>query len=82
MFTYDDGKSWSDYSHPDFVPLFIDEFNQTTLDQAYSVCGGRSDQYKACIFDYLATGDQSFAEDTQSTNTEADAETEQLSKWL
>jgi hypothetical protein len=37
----------------DFVPIFIDEFNQTFINKSYEVCGGSSDQYKACIFDYL-----------------------------
>ncbi|VDI73637.1 Hypothetical predicted protein [Mytilus galloprovincialis] len=78
IFDYTDGKSWADYSHQDFVPLFIDEFDNSTLQSAYSVCGGSTDQYKACIFDYLATGDQSFADDTQSTNVEAESETAQL----
>ncbi|XP_071153468.1 uncharacterized protein [Mytilus edulis] len=78
IFDYTDGKSWVDYSHQDFVPLFIDEFDNSTLQSAYSVCGGSTDQYKACIFDYLATGDQSFADDTQSTNVEAESETAQL----
>jgi hypothetical protein len=42
----------------------------TFINKSYEVCGGSSDQYKACIFDYLATGDTSFAADTQSSNTE------------
>ncbi|VDI38553.1 Hypothetical predicted protein [Mytilus galloprovincialis] len=78
IFDYTDGKSWADYSHRDFVPIFIDEFDNSTLQLAYTVCGGKSDQYKACIFDYLATGDQSFAADTQTTNAEAESETAQL----
>ncbi|CAG2228191.1 unnamed protein product [Mytilus edulis] len=78
IFYYTDGKSWADYSHQDFVPIFIDEFDNSTLQLAYTVCGGKSDQYKACIFDYLATGDQSFADDTQITNAEAESETTQL----
>ncbi|CAG2253241.1 unnamed protein product [Mytilus edulis] len=78
IFDYTDGKSWADYSHQDFVPIFIDEFDNSTLQLAYTVCGGKSDQYKACIFDYLATGDQSFADDTQITNAEAESETTQL----
>ncbi|CAC5394799.1 unnamed protein product [Mytilus coruscus] len=78
IFAYTDGKSWADYSHQDFVPWFIDEFKNTTLQSAYTICGGSSDQYKACIFDFLATGDQSFADDTQSINEEAESETAQL----
>ncbi|VDI67896.1 Hypothetical predicted protein [Mytilus galloprovincialis] len=78
IFYYTDGKSWADYSHQDFVPIFIDEFDNSTLQLAYTVCGGKSDQYKACIFDYLATGDQSFADDTLITNAEAESETTQL----
>ncbi|VDI38554.1 Hypothetical predicted protein [Mytilus galloprovincialis] len=78
IFDYTDGKSWADYSHQDFVPIFIDEFDNSTLQLAYTVCGGKSDQYKACIFDYLATGDQSFADDTQISNAEAESETAQL----
>ncbi|XP_071150206.1 uncharacterized protein [Mytilus edulis] len=78
IFDYTDGKSWADYSHQDFVPIFIDEFDNSTLQLAYTVCGGVSDQFKACIFDYLATGDQSFAADTQITNAEAESETAQI----
>jgi hypothetical protein len=62
--------------------LFIDEFNQTFINKSYEVCGGSSDQYKACIFDYLATGDTSFAADTQSTNKEAESETSKLGKEI
>jgi hypothetical protein len=50
------------------------------INKSYEVCGGSSDQYKACIFDYLATGDTSFAADTQSSNTEAESETSQIRK--
>ena len=52
------------------------------INKSYEVCGGRSDQYKACIFDYLATGDTSFAADTQSSNTEAESETSQIRKEI
>ena len=52
------------------------------INKSYEVCGGSSDQYKACIFDYLATGDSSFAADTQSSNTEAESETSQIRKEI
>ena len=58
MFKYDDGLSQDNFSHPDFIPIFADENKH--LDNARVNCGGQR-ATKACIFDYLATGDTKLA---------------------
>lgn len=70
IFVYPDGFIATDYSHPDFVPIFIDEFDVNMTAKAEHICGGSTDQYKACIYDYLVMGDEEFAIETQLTNTQ------------
>jgi hypothetical protein len=50
--------------------MFVDEFDINMTQKAEQICGGSSDQYKACIYDYLVTGDEEFAIETQLTNTQ------------
>ena len=52
LFTYAPGKNWSDFYAPDFVPMFVTEFNNTQLEEeAKEVCG--DDRF--CLFDIAAT---------------------------
>ncbi|XP_061188930.1 uncharacterized protein LOC133197100 [Saccostrea echinata] len=69
LFHYDTGLSHSNYSHPDFVPFFIDEVEEEKVNEAKQVCGGNNAP-KACIFDFLATGDTSLA---KSSGADADS---------
>lgn len=49
-----------DFWHPEFVPLFTDEVDENRVNEAKEKCG--SNPSKACISDYLATGDIKLAE--------------------
>ncbi|XP_053372966.1 uncharacterized protein LOC123561091 [Mercenaria mercenaria] len=67
-FRYDNGKSHADFNFPDFVPKFLDEANQTIVDEAKSVCGEGNNQ---CIFDFVFTGNKELAQTTTLTEAEA-----------
>lgn len=54
--------------HPDFVPLFMEDFNDTEAEAAKKICGAEND---ACIFDLLTTKDEEFAKNTNNTNVES-----------
>ncbi|XP_055997522.1 uncharacterized protein LOC125648181 [Ostrea edulis] len=60
IFHYDDGLTYKNFSHPEFVPLFTDEVDKNRTKEAKEKCG--SNPSKACISDYLATGDIKLAE--------------------
>ncbi|KAH9494804.1 hypothetical protein Btru_017810 [Bulinus truncatus] len=62
VFEYGLNNSFDDYQHPNFIPMFTYEADTHTLDFATQLCGLEND---ACIFDYLATMDVSFAESTK-----------------
>lgn len=59
IFQYDTELSHNDFNHPEFLPLFIDEFSEEKRNRSKVVCGGSENQ--ACVFDFLATGDKSLA---------------------
>jgi hypothetical protein len=69
LFHYDDGLTFKNFSHPKFVPLFTDEVDKDRINEAKEKCG--SNPSKACISDYLATGDIKLAE--SSGNKEQDS---------
>ncbi|XP_059143588.1 uncharacterized protein LOC131930938 [Physella acuta] len=64
VYKFEQGKTLSDYQHPDHVPWFRDEANETEVAKAVEICGSKNDP---CIFDYLVTGDKRFADATKST---------------
>ncbi|XP_059143753.1 uncharacterized protein LOC131931074 [Physella acuta] len=64
VYKFEQGKTLSDYQHPDHVPWFRDEANETEVAKAVEICGSKNDP---CIFDYLVTGDKRFAAATKST---------------
>ncbi|XP_053372780.1 uncharacterized protein LOC123559692 [Mercenaria mercenaria] len=68
IFKYDNGKSHSAYSFPDFVPKFLDEANETLVAEATSLCGEGNNQ---CIFDYVFTGNAELAAATTATESQA-----------
>ena len=48
----------SDYAHPEFTPLFLDEMTAAQRQAGENVCGAGD---KACIYDYVVSGSESFA---------------------
>nr|XP_022296650.1 mucin-like protein [Crassostrea virginica] len=68
LFKYNDGLSHINFSHPEFQPIFAEE--DARLDDAKTKCGGTKAS-KACIFDYLATGDIKLAESSGDTAKES-----------
>ena len=48
----------SDYAHPEFTPLFLDEMTAAQRQAGQNVCGADD---KACIYDYVVSGSESFA---------------------
>lgn len=59
IFQYDEKLSNENFYHPEFVPIFTDEVDKEKLKEAKEKCGSHFS--KACILDYLATGDLEFA---------------------
>ena len=52
LFTYRDGKSWADYYHPSFSPVFEPTFSDPDLEEdAREICDGDT----FCLFDIAAT---------------------------
>ncbi|XP_048727704.2 mucin-4-like isoform X2 [Ostrea edulis] len=68
IFHYGSGLSHRDYSHPEFVPFFVDEYPEDQRNASREACGGDSAS-QACIFDYLATGDKALALSSGNTDT-------------
>ncbi|CAL1534449.1 unnamed protein product, partial [Lymnaea stagnalis] len=66
IFTYPAGEGPANYRHPEFIPFFKDEMKDNSSLNT-SICGDND----ACIFDYLATRDKSFAENTRSTSEQS-----------
>ena len=60
FFTYPEGKNSSDYSDPEFEPLF-EILAELIPADANSVCGNSL----ACLYDYIATRDRNFANHTR-----------------
>nr|KAG5691691.1 hypothetical protein BaRGS_029456 [Batillaria attramentaria] len=69
----------ANYSHPDFVPVFLDEVPKEEKDAAEALCGeGNS----ACIYDYFSTGSEDFASTTTRTGEQAVKENVQIKNTL
>ncbi|XP_078333705.1 uncharacterized protein LOC111101935 [Crassostrea virginica] len=84
IFQYDDGMTFKDFSHPEFVPFFSDEVGEDRLNDAKAKCG--SNPSPSCVSDYLATGDITLssasgkAEETSKMNVKVlENETPQIS---
>ena len=76
------GKTYADFvtKNADFVPKFLDEANQTLVAEAEVVCNGTQNQQ--CIFDYVFTLNAAVAQTTQNTQETAQANTEELGRFL
>ena len=59
IFQYDDGMTFKDFSHPEFVPFFSDEVGKDRFNDAETMCGDNPSL--SCVSDYLATGDITLA---------------------
>ena len=66
------------YSHPEFVPIFLDEQPAEVRSRAEAVCGDNL----ACIYDYVATGSEAFALDSKSVKERADQTNELTSEFF
>ena len=73
LFHYNIGYPHQEFSHPDFVPFFIDEFSEEKRNASIDACGGASAS-QACIFDFLATGDRALATSSGSEQATSDSE--------
>ncbi|XP_061189287.1 uncharacterized protein LOC133197327 [Saccostrea echinata] len=74
LFQYEDGFTYKNFTHPEFVPLFTDEVDENQLKEAKQKCG--SNPSEACVSDYLATGDIGLAETSgnKDKNSKSDVE--------
>ncbi|XP_052803968.1 uncharacterized protein LOC128234050 isoform X2 [Mya arenaria] len=68
IFKYDEGFTHRNFSHPEFTPQFLEEANQTKIQEANTTCNGNIQ----CIFDFVFTGDRQLALQTGSTEELAD----------
>ena len=73
---YGDREGPANYSHPDFVPLFLDEQPEEVRQEAEELCG---DGDLACVFDFIATRSAAFANATRLTKDTVDTEEQQSS---
>ncbi|XP_025078086.1 uncharacterized protein LOC112554507 isoform X2 [Pomacea canaliculata] len=69
----------SDYSHPEFTPVFLDEAPTTDHSNAVKACGADN---KPCIYDYIATGKQDFALETSSLRNQSEVILRQIKNSL
>ena len=81
IFNYSTGKSATDYVHPNFEPIFIDELDPGLVANATAQCGGASAS-QACIFDLLATGDQELADESGQSDTQGQADRSVVCMYL
>lgn len=63
------------------MPFYIDEQPQDKVNRSREVCGGASAS-QACIFDYLATGDESLAKSSGDDAETSARDTATLGKFL
>ena len=71
-FVYRNGTNHSDYHNASYVPYFLDEVdNQTLQAEALRKCGGDASRVQ-CIFDYIFT-DEQVAEQTLNKDKQQQA---------
>ncbi|CAH1801127.1 unnamed protein product [Owenia fusiformis] len=64
IFWYRDNETTANFSNASFEPLFLSNFTEEEQNEANTKCNSEI----ACVFDYLATGDESVADATLSTD--------------
>jgi len=66
IFKYDDGLSHADFSHQQFVPIYLDEIDPAQRQEARSLCGDNTQ----CVYDFVVTGNRDVANQTLQTTQE------------
>nr|KAG5701543.1 hypothetical protein BaRGS_024793 [Batillaria attramentaria] len=61
---YGPREGHSDYDHPEFTPIFLDEQPADVMQAAEDRCGTAN---IACVFDFIATGSAEFADASRET---------------
>ncbi|KAH9524422.1 hypothetical protein Btru_054506 [Bulinus truncatus] len=79
VFKYNEGETSATYKHSEFTPMFLEEVPNVYITAARSKCGLEND---ACIYDYLATEDEEFVKNTNSTDQESKATSQSLANNL
>ena len=73
LFSYQEGKSWTDYFSPDFTPAYQPTFTDPALEErAMEICG--DDQL--CVFDIAATEREEVGMSTMQGNLDLEMITE------
>ena len=77
LFTYPEGKTASDFAHPEHMPVFLDEVVAAADQDIISACDGD----RECIFDTCQTGDLSIGLDTKATDEQIIDDQNQASEF-
>lgn len=64
LFYYASGLGVANFSNPTHMPIFLDDIDNATLQEAIGVCG--SSLNIECIFDFSQTRNAEIARETQS----------------
>ena len=67
IFVYPEGISHANFSHPGFIPRFLDDADQALVQNATQTCGAENWE---CIYDMVITGSAEFAMNTKQTGIE------------
>ena len=76
LFTYLEGLYASNFSHPEHMPIFLDEAIANAPQDIVDICGSNQE----CIFDSIQTGDTSIGLTTADTNSRNSIDDIQLRK--
>ena len=68
LFYYENGETVSTLSDPNHIPIFLDEIDNETLNEAIAFCGG--DENIECLFDFSQTRNEALAQSTANTNNQ------------
>ena len=74
---YGPREGLSDYAHPEFTPLFMDEMTAAQRQAGENVCGASD---TACIYDYVVSGSETFALRTKQARETALRDNADISK--
>ncbi|XP_013383336.2 uncharacterized protein LOC106153782 [Lingula anatina] len=72
MFDYRPGYSAANYTDPSFLPVFTENLEATYGTEKYSSAVALCDNLKACVYDFLITGDGSLANETRDFDVNAE----------
>jgi hypothetical protein len=74
---YGPRETAADYFHSDFEPVFLDEMSSEKKQTAEYVCGSSN---HACLYDFIASGNETFAISTRDTHQVALKDNSDVSK--